>query len=164
MLYSWVVEYLAEFQGTKRCISSPSPSSLSGQSLAWCPPSIGCLKLNSDVAIRDCFGAVGVRVAIRDLVGDIVAAASKVLPGSFSAEVGEFLALREVMLVSLLIILKLFIKRWGTAVAWLFLILVIGLHMFLPLLPFLLVLINLGLIWLRIVSLLFSLLVIVCFF
>ncbi|KAL5818714.1 hypothetical protein ACOSQ4_022556 [Xanthoceras sorbifolium] len=89
-----------ENAGTKRCISSPSPSSLSGQSLAWCPPSIGCLKLNSDVAIRDCFGAVGVGVAIRDLVGDIVAAASKVLPGSFSAEVGEFLALREVMLVS----------------------------------------------------------------
>ncbi|KAL5820737.1 hypothetical protein ACOSQ3_022619 [Xanthoceras sorbifolium] len=100
MLYSWVVEYLAEFQGTKRCISSPSPSSLSGQSLAWCPPSIGCLKLNSDVAIRDCFGAVGVRVAIRDLVGDIVAAASKVLPGSFSAEVGEFLALREGLILA----------------------------------------------------------------
>ncbi|KAL5754033.1 hypothetical protein ACOSP7_022253 [Xanthoceras sorbifolium] len=69
-------------------------------SLAWCPPSIGCLKLNSNVAIRDCFGAVGVGVAIRDLVGDIVAAASKVLPGSFSAEVGEFLALREGLILA----------------------------------------------------------------
>ncbi|KAL5741962.1 hypothetical protein ACOSP7_028694 [Xanthoceras sorbifolium] len=75
LVFSWAVDYL-------------------------CPPAVGYLKLNSDVAIREGSGDVGVGVAIRDLASIIVAAVSKLLPGSFSAKLGEFLALRECLILA----------------------------------------------------------------
>ncbi|KAL5835633.1 hypothetical protein ACOSQ4_015130 [Xanthoceras sorbifolium] len=53
------------------------------------------LRLNLDVAIHCGSGFIGVGVAIRDSAKDIVAVVSKLLPSFFSAELGEFLILRE---------------------------------------------------------------------
>ncbi|KAK4838691.1 hypothetical protein QYF36_015667 [Acer negundo] len=68
--------------------------------LGWIPPPYGVLKLNSDVAVRDGLSFVGVGAAIRNHNGDIVAAISKPMQGSFSAAVGELLALREALLLA----------------------------------------------------------------
>ena len=61
----------------------------------WHLPPPGELKLNSDVAIREGFPFIGLGAVIHDHKRVIIAAISKPMQGSFSAEVGEFLALRE---------------------------------------------------------------------
>ncbi|KAK4835239.1 hypothetical protein QYF36_007211 [Acer negundo] len=68
--------------------------------LCWIPPPYGILKLNSDVAVQDGHSFVRVGAAIRYHNGDIVAAISEPMQGSFSAAVGELLALREGLLLA----------------------------------------------------------------
>ncbi|KAK4837933.1 hypothetical protein QYF36_009657 [Acer negundo] len=68
--------------------------------LGWIPPPYDIVKLNSDVAVRDGLSFVEVGAAIRDHNGDIVAVISKSMQGSFSAAVGELLALREGLLLA----------------------------------------------------------------
>ncbi|KAL5772348.1 hypothetical protein ACOSP7_011947 [Xanthoceras sorbifolium] len=87
-LYCWAEDFIS---------SSPL---FSRQSSAWCPPPVGFLKLNLDVAIRVDSGFIGVGAIIRDSAGDIVVAVSKLLSGFFSAEMGEFLALREGLILA----------------------------------------------------------------
>ncbi|KAH7572897.1 hypothetical protein JRO89_XS03G0030800 [Xanthoceras sorbifolium] len=59
---------------------------------AWCPAARpGSLKLNTDVAVNQYGGVIGLGGAIRN---------SKVLQSSVSADVGEFMALREGLYVA----------------------------------------------------------------
>ena len=96
----WALEFLSEFQGTHQAlsgtISQPGVSYKSG----WCPPPIDTLKLNSDASVRDGFDFIGLGAVIRNYKGEIVAAIFKPLQGDFSAELGEFLALREGLLLA----------------------------------------------------------------
>ncbi|KAI9160517.1 hypothetical protein LWI28_008908 [Acer negundo] len=66
----------------------------------WRPLPPGELKINSDVAIREGLPLIGLGAVIRDHNGVIIAAMSKPLQGSFNAEIGEFLALREGLLLA----------------------------------------------------------------
>ena len=74
----------------------PNPPSKSG----WNPPPFGSLKLNSNVAVRDDFPFVGMGAVIRDHKRDIATTISKHVQESFSAAIGEFLALREGLLLA----------------------------------------------------------------
>ncbi|KAK3229041.1 hypothetical protein Dsin_000922 [Dipteronia sinensis] len=66
----------------------------------WIAPPPGQLKLNSDVALHGGAGSVGVGVAIRDVKGKVIAALSKPLGENFSSVIGDFLALREGLLLA----------------------------------------------------------------
>ncbi|KAK3198777.1 hypothetical protein Dsin_022192 [Dipteronia sinensis] len=93
-LLLWVVDFLAEFQHTQQVLIPPIISSATLHLSVWSPPP-GKLKLNSYVAVRKGSQMIGLGAAIRKDNGLIVAAISKPMRGSFSAELGELLALRE---------------------------------------------------------------------
>ncbi|KAK4833459.1 hypothetical protein QYF36_005453 [Acer negundo] len=99
-LVIWALEFLSEFQGTHQALSATITQPEVPHKLGWCPPPIYTLKLNSDVSIRDGFHFIGLVAAIRNHKGEIVAAISKPLQGSFCAELGEFLAHREGLLLA----------------------------------------------------------------
>ncbi|KAK3193728.1 hypothetical protein Dsin_025038 [Dipteronia sinensis] len=61
----------------------------------WIPPPHNVLKLNNVVAIHNGVLVMGLGAAIRDDKDKVVATLSKPLPGMFTAEIGEILALRE---------------------------------------------------------------------
>ncbi|KAK4850805.1 hypothetical protein QYF36_009914 [Acer negundo] len=86
--------------GTQLAMSTDNQHPTCPPKLGWIPPPYGILKLNSDVAVRDGLSFVGVGAAIRDHIGDIMAAISKPIKRSFSAAVGELLALREGLLLA----------------------------------------------------------------
>ncbi|KAL5767796.1 hypothetical protein ACOSQ2_014579 [Xanthoceras sorbifolium] len=65
----------------------------------WTCPLPGILNLNSDVAVKPDKNSISIGVVIRDSFGLVVAAVSKTLVGSFYAESGEFLALRDGLLL-----------------------------------------------------------------
>ncbi|KAL5834902.1 hypothetical protein ACOSQ4_014399 [Xanthoceras sorbifolium] len=67
---------------------------------SWIPSPLDSLKLNSDVAVKAGFSPIGVGCVIRNNSGVVLAASSKPLSGCFSAETGEFLALREGLLLA----------------------------------------------------------------
>ncbi|KAH7576208.1 hypothetical protein JRO89_XS01G0013300 [Xanthoceras sorbifolium] len=90
-----------KFQG-----SNPSKFSSS-----WVPLSVGSLKLNTDVAVRPGKNMIGVRAVIRDDLRFVRAAIAKTLPCIFLAEVGEFLALREGLLLAKNSGLKVFLAE-----------------------------------------------------
>ncbi|KAK3204864.1 hypothetical protein Dsin_018910 [Dipteronia sinensis] len=99
-LASWAESFLSEFQGPLWPASRrevPLRLAIPGD---WIPPSPGLLKLNSGVAIRKGVWATGVGSTIRDDKGGVLAALSKPLTGPFQREVGEFLALREGLLLA----------------------------------------------------------------
>ncbi|KAK2661542.1 hypothetical protein Ddye_000116 [Dipteronia dyeriana] len=64
------------------------------------PPPFGCLKHNSDAAVKDNLSFCGVGVFIRNHEGKELAAISKKILGRFTPEIGEFLALREGLLLA----------------------------------------------------------------
>ncbi|KAL5797550.1 hypothetical protein ACOSQ2_002370 [Xanthoceras sorbifolium] len=109
------VSLLEEFQNTAGACSVlkevPSLQPRSAEILSWVPPPSGSLKLNSDASfLKDsACSFVGLGAAIRDSTGRVVAAVSKCFAGSFSAETGEALALREGLLLA---------KNLGCAVCW----------------------------------------------
>ncbi|KAH7573855.1 hypothetical protein JRO89_XS03G0215300 [Xanthoceras sorbifolium] len=82
----------------------------------WIVPPVGSFKLNCDVAVRIDRDCIGIGVVIRSNSRLVVVTASKVLLGSFSPEIGEFLALREGLLLAILqkvplsMTLKLFVR------------------------------------------------------
>ncbi|KAK2635037.1 hypothetical protein Ddye_029829 [Dipteronia dyeriana] len=84
--------------GTQHATSSSDPLSRTPPQTGRCPAPSGTLKLNSNVAIRDGFPFIG--FVIRGHKWDIIDVVSKPLQGSFCAEVGEFLALREGLLLA----------------------------------------------------------------
>ncbi|KAK3232548.1 hypothetical protein Dsin_004429 [Dipteronia sinensis] len=101
-----------EFQNS-RAISTQVASSRSViDSLCWSPPNLCSLKLNTDVAMKADFSHIGIGAVIRNDEGEVVSTRSKPMVGSFSTELGEYLALRVGLLltkvwVSLLVGLKL---------------------------------------------------------
>ncbi|KAK3189493.1 hypothetical protein Dsin_029054 [Dipteronia sinensis] len=67
----------------------------------WIAPPPGRLKLNTAVALRKDGWSIGVGAAIWDDKGLVIAAQSNQLVGSFNADVGELIALREGLLLAL---------------------------------------------------------------
>ncbi|KAL5748069.1 hypothetical protein ACOSP7_025105 [Xanthoceras sorbifolium] len=104
LILSSSVCFLKEFQDTVLAVSHnhlgglqpPSPAEI----LSWIPPPADSLKLNSDVSILKDLPFVGVGAAICDSIGTVIAAVSKRLPGFFSADSGELLALCEGLLLA----------------------------------------------------------------
>ncbi|KAL5779809.1 hypothetical protein ACOSQ2_010546 [Xanthoceras sorbifolium] len=92
--------YLAEFQNTLASVSPLVPRPVCSGSVGWSPPPCGSLKLNCDAAVRIDKNFIGVGAAIRDSSGHVVVASSHLLSGFFSPEIGEFLALREGLLLA----------------------------------------------------------------
>ncbi|KAK2649768.1 hypothetical protein Ddye_017257 [Dipteronia dyeriana] len=66
----------------------------------WLAPPPGLLKLNTAVAIRKDFSTIGLGAAIKDYKGKVIAARSRSMYGSFNSEIGNFLALREGLLLA----------------------------------------------------------------
>ncbi|KAK0599621.1 hypothetical protein LWI29_007048 [Acer saccharum] len=71
------------------------------------PPPYGSLKHNSDAAVKSSVNHIGVGVTIRDWEGNMVAAMSMPLGGFFEPEPGEFLSVREGLLLSKRLDLKI---------------------------------------------------------
>ncbi|KAK3198250.1 hypothetical protein Dsin_021665 [Dipteronia sinensis] len=67
---------------------------------SWCPPPVGSVKINTDVAVRQWLDFVGTEAVIRDAEGKVLVAHSKPLRDSFSVETWELLALREGLLLA----------------------------------------------------------------
>ncbi|KAK3194481.1 hypothetical protein Dsin_025791 [Dipteronia sinensis] len=74
-------------------MNSTGVPTVSANCIDWFAPPPGAFKLNNDVAVRK--GA-----AIRDDKGRVFVANSKPLAGVFNAEIGEFLAHREGLLLA----------------------------------------------------------------
>ncbi|KAI9180022.1 hypothetical protein LWI28_000389 [Acer negundo] len=66
----------------------------------WVPLPLGAFKLKTDVEVQDVFPFIGLGAMVRDHNGEVLAAVSKPMHGSFDAEVGELLALREGQLLA----------------------------------------------------------------
>ncbi|KAL5842824.1 hypothetical protein ACOSQ3_013427 [Xanthoceras sorbifolium] len=107
VLLDWVSGLLEDFQNSQKCLNplvrSQAAASLSRSSVCWVPPPSGVLKLNSNVAVSSSGGCIGLGVVIRNSAGWVVAAFSRVIRCKVSAEVGEFLALREGLLFAKLL-------------------------------------------------------------
>ncbi|KAL5834726.1 hypothetical protein ACOSQ4_014223 [Xanthoceras sorbifolium] len=101
-LLAWVSGLLVEFQSSATVLTSPGqPSPLSlPQTISWSPPPSGLLNLNSDVSVRKSCDVVDLGGVIRDSNGWVVAAFSKALKCCVSANVGEFLGLKEGLLLA----------------------------------------------------------------
>ncbi|KAK2658235.1 hypothetical protein Ddye_004768 [Dipteronia dyeriana] len=80
-------------------VSSP-PCSVCSLSSVWLAPSPGLLKLNIGFASRRNYVFFGVGVAIRDNTGKVLVAWSNLAIGSFSADIGHPVALREGLLLA----------------------------------------------------------------
>ncbi|KAL5802890.1 hypothetical protein ACOSQ4_031195 [Xanthoceras sorbifolium] len=82
------------------CSPSPHVPPSIREVFCWILPPFGALKLNFDVAIREDLPFVGIGAAVRDHCGHILAVVFLCLSGSFLAEVGEALTLREGLLLA----------------------------------------------------------------
>ncbi|KAL5816050.1 hypothetical protein ACOSQ3_024428 [Xanthoceras sorbifolium] len=106
-LLGWVSGLLEDFQNSHKCLNplvrSQAAASLSLSGVYWVPPPPGVLKLNSNVVVSASGGCIGLGVVIRNSAGWVVAAFSRVMHCKVSAEVGEFLALREGLLFAKLL-------------------------------------------------------------
>lgn len=71
------LDLLSEFQSSKAALSVVPTAIVVPSIKGWCPPSQGCLKLNSDVAIRSHLLKAGLGVAVRDHQGQIVVTMAK---------------------------------------------------------------------------------------
>ncbi|KAK0584046.1 hypothetical protein LWI29_006910 [Acer saccharum] len=95
LMASSAAPLLAEFQRSKRAIIPIIPSVQIRGGPNWLAPPPGQLKINTAATLRSNGLAIGVGVEIRDEKGLVVVARSKQLPGNFTAEIGELIALRE---------------------------------------------------------------------
>ncbi|KAK2635566.1 hypothetical protein Ddye_030358 [Dipteronia dyeriana] len=96
LVASWADELLAEFQNSMATLSPLArPPHAINSSAGWLAPSHGLLKLNTMVTTRKNHRSIGLGVAIRNDKGKIIVAHSRTMCGSFSAETGRLLALRE---------------------------------------------------------------------
>ncbi|TXG66527.1 hypothetical protein EZV62_007802 [Acer yangbiense] len=86
---------LTEFQRSKRALAPHVQSDPSRGGLDWIGPPHGQFKLNTAAASCTQGLSIGVGAAIRDDKGLVLAARSNRLPGKFTAELGEMMALRE---------------------------------------------------------------------
>ncbi|KAL5740149.1 hypothetical protein ACOSQ2_029329 [Xanthoceras sorbifolium] len=112
-LIVWAARFLKEFQSISQALKPSSSSCLNSANLqsqvAWIPLPSGCLKLNSDAAVKSGVKHVGLGGTIRNDKGAVVAAFAKPLVGVFGAEVGELLAVREGLMLG---------KNLGLKVDW----------------------------------------------
>ncbi|KAL5814236.1 hypothetical protein ACOSQ4_024877 [Xanthoceras sorbifolium] len=94
----WVAGILEEFYNTQQAFYCklkripPSP-------FVWQPPLCGCVKLNSNAAMKPDSDFLGIGAIIRNDRGQFLVSLSKPLRGRVSTELGEFLALRECLLL-----------------------------------------------------------------
>nr|XP_023878292.1 uncharacterized protein LOC111990734 [Quercus suber] len=87
---------MAEFKAVCSLLVLPQPLPLS----KWKAPPTGFLKINTNAAAFDDGGNSCIGVVIRDNMGNVLVASSKVLAASFSAEISEALAMQEGMLLA----------------------------------------------------------------
>ncbi|TXG70978.1 hypothetical protein EZV62_005913 [Acer yangbiense] len=95
MVESSAASLLTEFQRSKRAISPHIHSVQIKGGPDWIVPPPRQIKLNTATARRNNGLSTGVGAAIRDDKGLVVAARSNQLPGKFTVEMGELIALRE---------------------------------------------------------------------
>ncbi|KAK3193610.1 hypothetical protein Dsin_024920 [Dipteronia sinensis] len=100
MLVAWVTNLRDEFQNYRLAFSSPSPPPIFRAPEDWITPPLGLLKLNIACALRNNSGSVGFGAIIRDDKGQVLVARSNLLYGSFNADIGHFLALREGLILA----------------------------------------------------------------
>ncbi|KAL5861886.1 hypothetical protein ACOSQ4_003182 [Xanthoceras sorbifolium] len=67
----------------------------------WAAPPASSLKLNCDAAVRADRACIGIRAVTRSSSEQVVVASSKVLPWSFSPQIGEFLTLSDGLVLAL---------------------------------------------------------------
>ncbi|KAK3226642.1 hypothetical protein Dsin_006504 [Dipteronia sinensis] len=99
-LLNWVFSFLKEFQNSRIISTYVVSSCYVIYSSSWSPPPLGSLKLNIDVAMKANFSHIRIGEVIRNDKGEVVSALSKHLDGSFSADLREYLALREGLLLA----------------------------------------------------------------
>ncbi|KAK3211629.1 hypothetical protein Dsin_016335 [Dipteronia sinensis] len=99
-LLDWSSSLLVEFQGTKKAFLSTERLPLHSRPPNWLPPLFGLLKLNSDAAVRAGCDEIGLGAVIRDAYGRVVAAVSKSVASTVTAELAKLLALREGLLLA----------------------------------------------------------------
>ncbi|KAK1554535.1 hypothetical protein Q3G72_013669 [Acer saccharum] len=108
-LLNWVFSFLKEFQSSRAISALVASSHYVIDSSCWSPPSLGSLKLNTDVAMKAYFSHIGIGAVIRNDKREVVPTLSKPMDGSLSAELGEYMALREGLLIA---------KILGFSVGW----------------------------------------------
>ncbi|GMN73854.1 hypothetical protein TIFTF001_053750 [Ficus carica] len=61
----------------------------------WCPPTRGYVKINVDAAVNNDMEFIGIGVVARNEDGTVLAAAARRMFGRFSPHLGECMAVRE---------------------------------------------------------------------
>ncbi|KAK3206598.1 hypothetical protein Dsin_020644 [Dipteronia sinensis] len=99
-LLDWVLAILEEFQTTHQKLKGGSFGKKVDSQECWSPPPHGSVKLNTDVSVRQGLDFIGLRAIIRNVDEKVMVASSKPFRGSFLVETGEFLALRDGLLLA----------------------------------------------------------------
>nr|POF00754.1 putative ribonuclease h protein [Quercus suber] len=96
--HAWemVGRVMVEFKAAYSLPVLPQPLPLS----KWKAPPTGFFKINTDAAAFDGGGNSCIGVVIRDNLGNVLAASSKVLAASFSTKISEALAMQEGVLLA----------------------------------------------------------------
>ncbi|KAK3218951.1 hypothetical protein Dsin_012921 [Dipteronia sinensis] len=97
---NWASDLLSEFRCSRHALSSPPPLSPVRPQTDWITSPSGLLKLNTSIATHKNSSTFGVGAAIRDDKGKVIATRSTLAIGSFSTDVGPFMALREGLLLA----------------------------------------------------------------
>ncbi|KAK2640897.1 hypothetical protein Ddye_022660 [Dipteronia dyeriana] len=97
---NWADDLLTEFRISRQVTVSPPPCSPCSPSSVWLALMPGLLKLNIGFASRRNSSSFDVGVAIRDDRGKVLIARSNLAIGSFSADIGHLMALREGLLLA----------------------------------------------------------------
>ena len=79
-------------------IHEPQPLPRRSELVCWCPPHAGFFKANFDAAVFDGSGLAGIRVAIRDQLGQIIAPLSQKIRLPHSVDLAEALACSRAVL------------------------------------------------------------------
>ncbi|KAK3220725.1 hypothetical protein Dsin_014695 [Dipteronia sinensis] len=99
-LLDWVLAMLEEFQTTHQKLKGGSIGKKVDSQECWSPPPHDSVKLNTDVSVRQGLDFIGLGAVIRNVDWKVLVASSKPFWGSFSAEIGEFLVLRDGLLLA----------------------------------------------------------------
>ncbi|KAK3188614.1 hypothetical protein Dsin_028175 [Dipteronia sinensis] len=70
-------------------------------SVGWLAPPPGLLKLNIGTALRKASGSIGLGASIRGDKGRVLVARSKLLHGSLNGDIGQFMALRDGLMLAI---------------------------------------------------------------
>ncbi|KAK3193892.1 hypothetical protein Dsin_025202 [Dipteronia sinensis] len=100
MVVTQVTNRLDEFRNSRKAFSLLAASLVSRAPTDWIAPPPSQLKLNTGVSLRSTASLIGIRVTIRDDRGKVLVAHSNLFYGSFNAELGQFMALREGLMLA----------------------------------------------------------------